>query len=632
MTADDVLIEAGRLAAEGRPFALATVVASSGPPRRGAATARSSRPTARCVGWVGGACSEPIVVREALRALADGEPRLLRIGPPGSETSSRRPASSSPRARARRRASSRCSSSRSFPRPLLAVVGESPAARTLAELARTIGWRVESGRAEGADAVVVASMGHGDEDALADALAAGTGYVGLVASSRRASVVLAALRARGVEEADLARVRSPAGLDLGPSTQEEIAVAVLAELVAWRHAARPGDRVPTDEVIDPVCGMIVPLAGAKEVVVHEGVTLRVLQRSLPQAVRARSRGLPGCRDAVKDVLPTLERWTGENLRVATATVVKTERSAPRDPGAVLAVSERGEVAGSVTGGCVEPAVFREAEEVLAGGPPRLKTYGIADDEAFDVGLPCGGIVHIFVDAFDPGLVAPLAAAIRTEEAVALEVTLSGAEAGAKRLVRAGEDGPAAELLARGETGIVDVAGEQVFVSSFAPRPRLYVFGAVDHAGAVAEVGRFLGYHVTVCDARAKFATRERFPDVDELVVEWPDRFLVQAPVDERTAICVLTHDHKFDVPLLKVALETRAGYIGAMGSSKTTQDREQRLLQEGVTEEQLARVHAPIGLPIGARTPEEVAVAIAAELVSVVRRGLPARERQAVAG
>ncbi len=335
---------------------------------------------------------------------------------------------------------------------------------------------------------------------------------------------------------------------------------------------------------------------------------------------------------MKDVLPTLERWTGENLRVATATVVKTERSAPRDPGAVLAVSERGEVAGSVTGGCVEPAVFQEAEEVLAGGSPRLKTYGIADDEAFDVGLPCGGIVHIFVDALDPGLVAPLAEAIRTEQPVALEVTLSGAEAGAKRLVQAGEDGPAAELLARGETGIVEVAGEQVFVSSFAPRPRLYVFGAVDHAGAVAEVGRFLGYHVTVCDARAKFATRERFPDVDELVVEWPDRFLAQAPVDERTAICVLTHDHKFDVPLLKVALETRAAYIGAMGSSKTTQDREQRLLQEGVTEEQLARVHAPIGLPIGARTPEEVAVAIAAELVSVVRRGLPARERQAVAG
>jgi xanthine dehydrogenase accessory factor len=217
---------------------------------------------------------------------------------------------------------------------------------------------------------------------------------------------------------------------------------------------------------------------------------------------------------MKDVLSTLERWTRENLRVATATVVKTERSAPRDAGAVLAVSERGEVAGSVTGGCVEPAVYREAEEVLAGGAPRLKTFGIADDEALEVGLPCGGTVHIFVDALDPGLVAPLAEAIRAERPIALEVTLSGDDAGAKRLVRAGDDGPAGELLARGETGLAKAAGVQIFVSSFAPRPRMYIFGAVDHAAAVAELGRFLGYHVTVCDARAKFTTPERFPDVD----------------------------------------------------------------------------------------------------------------------
>jgi xanthine dehydrogenase accessory factor len=327
---------------------------------------------------------------------------------------------------------------------------------------------------------------------------------------------------------------------------------------------------------------------------------------------------------MKDVLSTLERWTRENLRVATATVVKTERSAPRDAGAVLAVSERGEVAGSVTGGCVEPAVYREAEEVLAGGAPRLKTYGIADDEALEVGLPCGGTVHIFVDALDPGLVAPLAEAIRAEQPIALEVTLSGDDAGAKRLVRAGDDGPAGELLARGETGLAKIAGEQIFVSSFAPRPRMYIFGAVDHAAAVAELGRFLGYHVTVCDARAKFTTPERFPDVDELAVDWPDRFLSQAVVDERTAIIVLTHDHKFDVPLLRIALQTNAGYIGAMGSRRTTDERERRLRDEGVTDEQLTRVHAPIGLRLGARTPEEVAVAIAAELVSVVRGGAPA--------
>ncbi len=334
---------------------------------------------------------------------------------------------------------------------------------------------------------------------------------------------------------------------------------------------------------------------------------------------------------MKDVLPTLEQWTGEKLRVATATVVKTERSAPRDAGAVLAVSERGEVAGSVTGGCVEPAVFREAEEVLAGGPPRLKTYGIADDEALEVGLPCGGTVHIFVDALDPVLVAPLAEAIRAEQPVALEVKISGQHIGAKRLIRAGDDGAAGELLARGETGLIEEAGEQVFVSSFGPRPSMYVFGAVDHAAAVAELGRFLGYHVTVCDARAKFTTRERFPNVDKLVVDWPDRFLAQAAVDERTAIIVLTHDHKFDVPLLRVALETNAGYIGAMGSQRTTDERERKLREEGVTDEQLSRVHAPIGLRIAARTPEEVAVAIAAELVSVVRGGVPARAWELVA-
>jgi xanthine dehydrogenase accessory factor len=322
---------------------------------------------------------------------------------------------------------------------------------------------------------------------------------------------------------------------------------------------------------------------------------------------------------VRDVLETLERWAADGTPVAIATVVGTERSAPRDPGAVLAVSAGGEVAGSVTGGCVEPAVYGEARDVLAGGAPRLKTYGIADDEAFEVGLPCGGTVHIFVDRLDPELVAPIAEAVRDERPIALEIKITGEDAGAKRLVGPGEDGPAGELLARGETGIVETAEGQVFVSSFAPRPNMYVFGAVDHAAAVATIGRYLGFRVTVCDARAKFVTRERFPDVDELVVEWPDRFLRSAPVDERTVICVLTHDHKFDIPALKVALETPAGYIGAMGARRTNEDRAERLRAEGVSDEDIARIHAPIGLKIGSRTPEEVAIAIAAQIVQVLR-------------
>ena len=327
---------------------------------------------------------------------------------------------------------------------------------------------------------------------------------------------------------------------------------------------------------------------------------------------------------MRDVLDTLQRWAADGTPVAIATVVSTERSAPRDPGAVLAVSEPGDVAGSVTGGCVEPVVYGEAREVLAGGEPRLKTYGIADEEAFEVGLPCGGTVHIFVDRLDPGLVAPIAEAVREERPIALEMRITGEGAGEKRLVGPGDEGPAADLLARGETGILDTPEGQVFVSSFAPRPNMYVFGAVDHAAALASIGRFLGYRVTVCDARAKFVTRERFPDVDELVVEWPDRFLAGAPVDERTAICVLTHDHKFDIPVLKVALESPAGYIGAMGSRRTNEDRAERLRAEGVTDDEIARIYAPIGLKIGSRSPEEVAVAIAAQIVQVLRS--PRRE------
>ena len=336
---------------------------------------------------------------------------------------------------------------------------------------------------------------------------------------------------------------------------------------------------------------------------------------------------------MREILETLARWKASGTKVATATVVSTERSAPRDPGAMLAVSESGDVAGSVTGGCVEPAVFEEAREVLAGGGARLRTYGIADEEAFEVGLPCGGTVHIFVDAMDPATIDPLAKAIEEERPVARVVPVSGPNAGAERLVFADDEvsdeigRTAQELLAAGETSLVQVGDDEVFVDSFAPRPNMYVFGAVDHAAAVAEIGRFLGYRVTVCDARAKFVTPERFPEADELVVEWPDRFLERSPVDERTAICVLTHDHKFDIPALKAALATNAGYIGAMGSRRTTEQRVELLRAEGVSDDELTRIHAPIGLRIGARTPQEVAVSVAAQLIEVQRAPKESRAR-----
>jgi xanthine dehydrogenase accessory factor len=312
---------------------------------------------------------------------------------------------------------------------------------------------------------------------------------------------------------------------------------------------------------------------------------------------------------VKDVLAAVERWSAEGLRVAVATVVEREGSAPRDPGATLAVSERGEVAGSVTGGCVEPAVYEEALEVLRGGSPRLCTYGIADEEAFEVGLACGGTVRIFVEPVEPAVLEPLRAAIEVERPIALVTTVRGAEPGGMRVVEPAE----------GEPRLVEEKGELIFVSPFLPRPRMLVLGAVDHAEAVARIARFLGYRVTVCDARARFATAERFPEVDELVVAWPDAYLRSTPRDRWTAIVVLTHDPKFDVPALVEALRTDAVYIGAMGSRRTTEERAARLRAAGVSKKELARLHAPIGLPIGGRSPEEVAVAIVAELVQATR-------------
>jgi xanthine dehydrogenase accessory factor len=310
---------------------------------------------------------------------------------------------------------------------------------------------------------------------------------------------------------------------------------------------------------------------------------------------------------VREILETIEGWANEELSVVLATLVGTERSSPRDPGAAMAVSERGDVVGSLTGGCVEPALYEEARAIFDGGAPRLRSYGIEEEDAFEAGLPCGGTIHVFLAMARPDLIEELSAAVRHEMPVALAIKTAGPEIGEQRLVSAdGRTEPALE--------------EDVFILPLLPRPRMYVFGALDHAAAVARAGSLLGFRVTVCDARKRFLTRERFPEPDELVVAWPHEFLRSAEVDERTAICVLTHEHKFDVPLLQTALAGPAGYIGALGGSKTRADREERLRAEGVDEENLRRIHAPIGLDIGARTPEEVAIAVAAEIVAL-RRG-----------
>jgi len=307
---------------------------------------------------------------------------------------------------------------------------------------------------------------------------------------------------------------------------------------------------------------------------------------------------------MREILRTLVRWRAEGRRVAIATVVERRGSAPRDAGASLALNDAGEIAGSVTGGCVEPSVVREAQEVLDGGPARLREYGIADDEAFEVGLACGGTVAILIAPLDTSLIPQLAEAVDADRPIAVAITAAGDRIGRQRLVEPAID-----------SSLTELDGDAVFVHAFNPRPAMYIFGAIDHAAALARVGKLLGYRVTVCDARAAFVTPERFPEADELVVDWPDRFLHAAPVDAATVVCVLTHDEKFDVPALIAALETPAVYIGAMGSKVTTADREVRLRAEGVDDAGIGRIHAPIGLALGARSPEEVAVAIAAEIV-----------------
>jgi xanthine dehydrogenase accessory factor len=348
---------------------------------------------------------------------------------------------------------------------------------------------------------------------------------------------------------------------------------------------------------------------------------------------------------VRDILNTITEWWADGETFGLATVVKTFRSAPRDPGAALAVAPGGEAIGSVSGGCVEGAVYELGTEVSASGDPVLQTYGFSDDDAFAVGLTCGGILDIFVEQVNretfPEL-GEIAAAVERGEPVAVATVVSGpGQVGARRVIwgdgrssgslgterlDAAVDDDARGLLAQGVTGIrrYGADGERlggelsVFVNSFAPPPRMYVFGAIDFAAAVARVGKFLGYHVTVCDARPVFATKARFPDADEVVVDWPHRFLAGVDdVDARTVIAVLTHDPKFDVPVLEVALRTPAGYIGAMGSRRTHEDRLERLREIGLTEGDLSRLRSPIGLDLGARTPEETAVSIAAELIQL---------------
>lgn len=360
---------------------------------------------------------------------------------------------------------------------------------------------------------------------------------------------------------------------------------------------------------------------------------------------------------MKEILGDLDRWLARGLDVAVARVVDLEGSGPRLPGAAMAVTSHSEVAGSVSGGCVEGAVVTEALDAIESARRRMVTFGYSDDEAFAVGLTCGGTVHLFVEPFDWGdLYMRLRDDLAAETPVALATVIEGPGAGAKMLIRpdgetAGSLGPAGldrvverdargELAAGrsgvrhyGEHGEAREEAVSVFVESFAPPPQMIVFGAVDFTAALVKVAKVLGYRVTVCDAREVFATARRFPAADEVVVSWPDRLLasVGAGLGPRDAVCVLTHDAKFDVPAIVAALATEVGYIGVMGSRRTHDNRTARLIEAGLTGDDLARLRSPIGLDIGARTPEETAISIVAEII-VERTGREARSLSTTTG
>ncbi|MBT3162209.1 XdhC family protein [Streptomyces sp. Vc74B-19] len=353
-----------------------------------------------------------------------------------------------------------------------------------------------------------------------------------------------------------------------------------------------------------------------------------------------------------DVAEHLYRWIKAGQDFAVATVVSVSGSAPRMPGAALAVDAGGTAVGSVSGGCVEGAVYEACREALDSGRSLVQRFGYSDEDAFAVGLTCGGVVDILTvpvrrtDAHRP-LLASALAGVCADEAVALARVTDGPQPYIGRvLVFRGDGsmegtldgnaeldrvvaGEARALLDVGHTSTVTVGADgsycgqplRLLVEVSAPPPRMIVFGAVDFAAALVRLGKFLGYHVTVCDARPVFATRLRFEEADEVVVQWPHRYLESAGVDHRTVLCVLTHDARFDVPLLAHALRLPVAYVGAMGSRRTHEDRVRRLREVGVTEEELARLRAPIGLDLGARTPEETAVSIAAELVAARRGG-----------
>ncbi|HET9614108.1 MAG TPA: XdhC/CoxI family protein [Candidatus Limnocylindrales bacterium] len=347
---------------------------------------------------------------------------------------------------------------------------------------------------------------------------------------------------------------------------------------------------------------------------------------------------------MKELLETLDAWTGEGIGVGRAVVVRTFGSAPRPEGAVLLRADDGRIAGSVSGGCVEGAAAGEIERSRGDGRSRVIRYGISDEEAWDVGLACGGTIDVLVE---PTLPAEVLAGVRQPGRVVATVLPADAPPAAFGRHEPGPGEPptaplvidadggligslgspdaddalrraAADALLRGTSRTAEIAGRQVFLEAFPVRPRLVIVGAVEVARSLAVFAKELGYEVVVVDGRASFATVERFPPerVDRLVVGWPDEVADEIGLGRDDAVAVLTHDVKFDEPAIVEALRRGCRYVGAVGSKKTQADRRARLREAGVTDEELARLRGPVGLDLGGRNPSETALAIIAEVVA----------------
>src|SRR5712664_3107411 len=319
---------------------------------------------------------------------------------------------------------------------------------------------------------------------------------------------------------------------------------------------------------------------------------------------------------MREVLSELKSWTKDGEQIALATVVETWGSSPRPLGSKMVVTRSGKMAGSVSNGCIEGAVFEEAQKVLKAREPKVAAFGVADDVAFSVGLACGGHIEVFIQPF-AAVHEQLIELLDENRPATLRTNLVTGEA------TVSEGTPAGSELARRE-------GDW-FVEPFRRPAHLIIVGAIHIAIPLHRLAKLMGYRVTIIDARAKFATKERFPEADELIVAWPDEAMKALTLDNSTYIVILTHDPKFDLPALRSVLGKDVGYIGAIGSRKTNQNRFEALREEGFTEEQLARVHGPIGLDLGGRGAEETALGIMAQ-VTAVRfggSGSPMREAKA---